>query len=163
MISKEEILKRREQVKEMHFVRHMSPNEIHQVLKDKWSIDVIYKDIPLIGKELADQLDKQTVQEIMFKNTQVNDKLINRMWREYDRCQEPEARSRILMRISHANSNYLNDLIRLGRVPVVAQQLEVSIGKGIEEGYKAALKREEEDDKLRKLALKRFIEGKTIH
>lgn len=154
------IQKRRDVVSELYFVRRVPVTEIvESFVKDgqDWSERTIWNDIAALRKDLQKTINERKVNELVRRRVATHDKIIRRMWQNYDKEEiDPAIRVRILKDIDSSESNIIRDLQELGVVLRPESEVAIQITEGLMEGYKRVLARKkaiEREEELKQKAI----------
>lgn len=130
--AREKVLERREQVKELYFIKGYSIAKTADSLG--WTIPTIWNDINNIREEFAATIEKKDVKEhiisIMLRNKQV----VTKAWQEYETAKYTRDRLDALRLIKEYDREYLDHLERFGII-IRPSPKKVDAGQQILDAY----------------------------
>lgn len=118
--------KRREQVKDLYFIRKYPNQEIFKFMeKAGWGSRVIEKDIAALKKENSLRLDFKKVDETVKEYTIQYEKTINKLWTQFDQADDVKVKVYTLRSIAVTNNEFVEQLRKFGYLPSAVNKVEV--------------------------------------
>lgn len=157
---------RREEVKELYFIRNYTVKEILRYFTNKgqeWQERVIFKDIAAIRHDFFEKVNMLDIQEILRRRLMLHERNMNRIHRSYDKEQDPYRQCLILYKIEELENKFVLILQELGLVPKIAENVNLNFIHGLEEA--TLVIEERKKARVQELALKnvRSKDKKQLH
>jgi len=130
----------RNKIKQLYYVRRISMQEVADSLNI--CLKTVQRHCKEIDKEMEGAIQERSLKSIVKRRILDHDKVIEKLWRIYDKEPVYTEKARTLSRIDRSNERFIDSMIKLGVVPKVVEKHELSlIGKIIKTRYKNEGKR----------------------
>ncbi|MEK6883596.1 MAG: hypothetical protein AABY22_28465 [Nanoarchaeota archaeon] len=124
--SREIQLQRREQVKELWFVRRYSIRQIAKLLN--WNYETIWKDIQEIRSSVLKDIEDIDLKKELANYISRNNGLINKAWRDYEKAEKTNEKLQIINTIRLLESDYIHTLEKFGIIlPPVQRNVNINV------------------------------------
>lgn len=114
MVTLKERHERMEKIKELYYIRRLNLRQCAEALG--LNIRTIVNYVGKINKEIEEELQKTTIDEVVKIRLTNHSRSIERMWRAYDKSDAPYRQANIIFQIEKIQSQFIDDLQKLGIV-----------------------------------------------